>query len=185
MGLFVDQPAIAEDTSLVVRINVGPQCSVNTAMAFFSSLMRAKAHLSSTEDPSISSTRTVSEGKFSIAVGLASTSSAETSKRSQFFSPLVLNQCSEAWNGKRWSGAGGEGWRFFGHALNDSWLIVASVRFSDRARLSTAGCLCVVGIVLESSRCRSRFSTQSARAFRPGAARIGQTERRATLLGAL
>lgn len=34
-------------------------------------------------------------------------------------------------------------------------------RFSDRGRLSTAGCLCVVGIVLESSRCRSRFSTQS------------------------
>ena len=36
-----------------------------------------------------------------------------------------------------------------------------NVRFSDRARLSTGGCLCVVGIVLESSRCRSRFSTQS------------------------
>ena len=45
-------------------------------------------------------------------------------------------------------------------------------RFSDQARLSTTGRLCVVGIVLESSRCRSRFSTQSGPSLSAGAARI-------------
>lgn len=69
-------------------------------------------------------------------------------------------------------------------SLNRAASAMGDVRFSDRARLSTGVCLSLVVIAGISSGCGSRFSTQSNSAS-AGAARIGQTEGRATLLGAL